>query len=284
MPTRTGPPTVSGRWSLLPERLGLPEAGSAPGSGTGPADPGAVTMRAHALALTLLERHGVVTKGAVAAERVPGGFSAVYPVLRAMEETGQCRRGYFVEGLGGAQFALPGAVDRMRALAGDTLASATSPANGAAPPGQAGPGGGLPWETVPAGGASGGDDERRAVVLAAADPAQPYGAALSWPARPEETATSHRPGRKAGALAVLFGGELVLYVERGGKTLLSWTDDPAALEPGARALAAAVRDGALGRITVEKADGDVIAFDSPLTRALESAGFRHTPRGLRLRG
>ena len=130
MPTRTGPPTVSGRWSLLPERYGLPAAGdllaadALPG-GPAPAggDPGAATMRAHALALTLLERHGVVTKGAVAAERIPGGFAAVYPVLRAMEETGQCRRGYFVEGLGGAQFALPGAVDRMRALAGDPVAA-----------------------------------------------------------------------------------------------------------------------------------------------------------------
>src|SRR5215475_9882698 len=103
MPSRTGPPTVSGRWSLLPPRD--------PG---GDADP---TLRAHALALTLLERHGVRTRGAVAAERIAGGFAAVYPVLRAMEEAGQARRGYFVEGLGGAQFALPGAVDRMRALA-----------------------------------------------------------------------------------------------------------------------------------------------------------------------
>jgi ATP-dependent Lhr-like helicase len=135
------------------------------------------------------------------------------------------------------------------------------------------PGGGLPA-----------DDARRAVVLAAADPAQPYGAALAWPARPEETATSHRPGRKAGAIVLLFGGELVLYVERGGKTLLSWTDNPVALEPCARALATAVRDGALGRITVEKADGGMVMVDSPLTRALEAAGFRHTPRGLRLRG
>ena len=106
MPSRTGPPTVTGRWSLLPARAG-------------DADGAAATMRAHAQALTLLERHGVLTKGAVAAERVPGGFGAVYPVLRAMEETGQCRRGYFVAGLGAAQFALPGAVDRMRALAGD---------------------------------------------------------------------------------------------------------------------------------------------------------------------
>jgi ATP-dependent helicase Lhr and Lhr-like helicase len=239
-------------------------------------------MRAHALALTLLERHGVVTRGAVAAERIPGGFAAVYPVLRAMEETGQCRRGYFVEGLGGAQFALPGAVDRMRALAGDLLNRDGLVGGGTA--GQPGTPGGLDASPAFPGGAVPADDPRRAVVLAAADPAQPYGAALGWPARPEETATSHRPGRKAGAVVVLFGGELVLYVERGGKTLLSWTDNPVALEPCARALAAAVRDGALGRITVEKADGGMVMLDSPLTRALESAGFRHTPRGLRLRG
>jgi ATP-dependent Lhr-like helicase len=211
----------------------------------------------------------VLTKGAVAAERIPGGFAAVYPVLRAMEETGQCRRGYFVEGLGGAQFALPGAVDRMRALAGDAVAATVA---------------GTETGTLEAGG-SDVPGSRRAVVLAAADPAQPYGAALPWPARPDETVSSHRPGRKAGAVVVLFGGELVLYVERGGKTLLSWTEDPAALEPCAKALAGAVRDGALGRITVEKADGGgIVAQDSPLTRALESAGFRHTPRGLRLRG
>ncbi|MGH3281152.1 MAG: Lhr family helicase, partial [Trebonia sp.] len=285
MPTRTGPPTVSGRWSLLPERYGLPAAdggfagdladGHLPG-----ADPGAATMRAHALALTLLERHGVVTKGAVAAERIPGGFAAVYPVLRAMEETGQCRRGYFVEGLGGAQFALPGAVDRMRALAGDMVA-----ATAAGTPDAAGfPDDARPGQPVHPDQPAQSSDSRRAVVLAAADPAQPYGAALSWPSRPEETASSHRPGRKAGAVVVLFGGDLVLYVERGGKTLLSWTEDPAALEPCADALAGAVRDGALGRVTVEKADGGVVAFDSPLTRALESAGFRPTPRGLRLRG
>jgi len=286
MPTRTGPPTVSGRWSLLPERYGLPEPDGAvapnglPGSPAGYTDPGAATMRAHALALTLLERHGVVTKGAVAAERIPGGFGAVYPVLRAMEETGQCRRGYFVEGLGGAQFALPGAVDRMRALAGDLVAATTAdPASPEAGTGAAFPAGpSLPGQTARH------EESRRPLVLAAADPAQPYGAALSWPARPEEAATGHRPGRKAGAVVVLFNGELVLYVERGGKTLLSWTEDLAALEPCAKALAGAVRDGALGRITVEKADGGVVAYDSPLTRALESAGFRHTPRGLRLRG
>jgi len=236
MPTRTGPPTVSGRWSLLPGR-------------PAEAEPGAQTVRAHALALTLLERHGVLTRGAVAAERVDGGFAAVYPVLRAMEEAGQCRRGYFVDGLGAAQFALPGAVDRMRAMSGRASNSA-----------------------------------ERAVVLAAADPAQPYGAALPWPDRPGEMPTSHRPGRKAGALVVLVDGSLVLYVERGGRTLLSWADDPELLGPSAAALAAAVRDGALGRLTVERADGLSLGIhDSPLAQALEAAGFRPTPRGLRLR-
>jgi ATP-dependent Lhr-like helicase len=245
MPSRTGPPTVSGRWSLSPSRVGDD-------------DPGAATMRAHAHALTLLERHGVVTRGAVAAERVPGGFAAVYPVLRAMEETGQCRRGYFVEGLGAAQFALPGAVDRMRALG-------AAPRDGAGPPDGAAPRG-----------------QGQVVVLASADPAQPFGAALPWPARPGETAAAHRPGRKAGAVVVLRDGDLVLYVERGGKTLLSWTDEEAALGPCAAALADAVRAGALGRVTVEKADGAAV-HDSPLAAALESAGFRPTPRGLRLR-
>lgn len=240
MPTRTGPPTVSGRWSLLPGR------GPLAATGQDDVDP---TMRAHALALTLLERHGVLTRGAVAAERITGGFAAVYPVLRAMEEAGQCRRGYFVEGLGGAQFALTGAVDRMRALAdphGDRLSG-------------------------------------QALVLAAADPAQPYGAALPWPDRPGETPASHRPGRKAGALTLLVDGSLVLYVERGGRTLLSWTEDAEVLAPATAALAAAVRVGALGRLTVERADGERAGGDSPLTQALETAGFRPTPRGLRLR-
>ena len=128
-----------------------------------------------------------------------------------------------------------------------------------------------------------GHSPERALVLAAADPAQPYGAALAWPERPGETAASHRPGRKAGALVVLVDGSLVLYVERGGRTLLSWTDDPERLATSANALAAAVRDGALGRLTVERADGERAGGDSPLTQALEAAGFRPTPRGLRLR-
>jgi len=228
----------------------------------GAADPDQ-TMRAHALALTLLERHGVLTRGAVAAERITGGFAAVYPVLRAMEEAGQCRRGYFVEGLGGAQFALPGAVDRMRALDPGSFRGDGVPRDRAVP-------GGLPPGS--------------ALVLAAADPAQPYGAALPWPDRPGETPASHRPGRKAGALTVLVDGSLVLYVERGGRTLLSWTDEAEVLAPAATALAAAVRAGALGRLTVERADGDRAGGDSPLTQALESAGFRPSPRGLRLRG
>jgi ATP-dependent Lhr-like helicase len=246
MPTRTGPPTVSGRWSLLPGRGVLATA-----------DPDQ-TVRAHALALTLLERHGVLTRGAVAAERITGGFAAVYPVLRAMEEAGQCRRGYFVEGLGGAQFALPGAVDRMRAL----------------DPGMVRGDGSSHDRRV-----SGGP----ALVLAAADPAQPYGAALPWPDRPGETPASHRPGRKAGALTVLVDGSLILYVERGGRTLLSWSDETEVLAPAAAALAAAVRAGALGRLTVERADGERAGGDSPLTQALEAAGFRPSPRGLRLR-
>jgi ATP-dependent helicase Lhr and Lhr-like helicase len=258
MASRTGPPTVTGRWSLLPE-----------------ADPDP-TRRLHALARTLLERHGIVTKGAVTAERAPGGFGTLYPVLRAMEEAGHCRRGYFVEGLGGAQFALPGAVDRMRAMAADAAAPAGPPAEPQYP--------GKP-PAVPArpGEAEQEAARERMTVLAAADPANPFGAALAWPARPGEVPGGHRPGRKAGALVVLSGGQLVLYVERGGKTLLSWTSDPAVLAPAAAGLAEAVRGGALGRLTVERADGSGV-YESPLAQALADAGFRPTPRGLRLRG
>ncbi|MFI6885471.1 ATP-dependent helicase [Streptosporangium canum] len=241
LPTRSGPPTVGGRWWLLPGAADDP------------------TQRAHAQAEALLERHGVVTRGAVTAERLPGGFAAVYQVLRAFEESGRCRRGYFVEGLGGAQFALPGAVDRMRAAAAPSRSEAPAPD---------------PWSTRRPEG-----NGRRAVVLAAADPANPYGAALPWPAHPGEV--SHKPGRKAGSLVVLVDGHLVLYVERGGKTLLSFTDDDR-LQPAVDALALAVRDGALGKLTVERADGTAIN-DSPLGAALESAGFHPTPRGLRLR-
>ena len=244
LPSRSGPPTVSGRWSALPPAESDP------------------TRRRHAQARALLERHGILIRGAAAAEHVSGGFGALYPVLRALEEAGQCRRGYFVEGLGAAQFALPGAVDRMRAMADTARASAVAAD---------------PWATPPS------QPARRMIVLSAADPANAYGAALPWPERPEDSATGHKPGRKAGALVVLCDGELVLYVERGGKTLLSWTSEPELLEPAAAELAAAVRAGALGRLTVERADGAGV-YDSPLARALESAGFRPTPKGLRLRG
>ncbi|KXK61368.1 DEAD/DEAH box helicase, partial [Micromonospora rosaria] len=238
LPTRGGPPTVAGRWSRLPER---------------DTDP---TRRAAALADLLLDRHGIVTRGAVVAEQVPGGFAAVYPVLSALEERGAARRGYFVEGLGAAQFAVPGAVDRIRAVA----------------------------ETLD-GRARGGP----ALVLAATDPANPYGAALPWPDRVLDSgddaapATGHRAGRKAGALVVLVGGDLALYVERGGRTLLSFTDDPEALAAAGKALADAVHAGALGALSVERADGGSVR-SSPLRDALTAAGFRATPRGLRLRG
>ncbi|MGN9803652.1 ATP-dependent helicase [Micromonospora sp. L32] len=239
LPTRGGPPTVAGRWSRLPER---------------DTDP---TRRSAALADLLLERHGVVTRGAVMAEQVVGGFAAVYPVLSALEERGAARRGYFVEGLGAAQFAVPGAVDRIRALA--------DPVDGAR--GRGGP----------------------AVVLAATDPANPYGAALPWPERVVDSgdgvapATGHRAGRKAGALVVLVDGDLVLYVERGGRTILSFADDAEALAAAGKALADAVHSGALGAMSVERADGEAVR-SSPLRDALTAAGFRATPRGLRLRG
>jgi ATP-dependent Lhr-like helicase len=119
-------------------------------------------------------------------------------------------------------------------------------------------------------------------VLAATDPANAYGAALPWPPRPDETASGHKPGRKAGALVVLAEGVLVLYVERGGRSLLSWPVPDELLQPAVDALALAVRDGALGKLTVERADGAAVT-GTGLGRALETAGFRATPRGLRLR-
>ena len=250
MPTRTGPPTAAGRWSLTPERESDP------------------TRRSHALAESLLERHGVVTRGAVVAERAPGGFAGVYRVLTAFEEAGRCRRGYFVETLGAAQFAVPGAVDRMRALA--RRAPASGPDD--------------PWQTPVPGGWRGVGQRNDVLVLAAADPANPYGAALPWPSREAADGpdAGHRPGRKAGAVVVLVDGELVLYVERGGRSLLSWPAEGDRLQTAVDALALAVRDGGLGRLAVERADGGRI-LDSPLASALEAAGFHPTPRGLRLR-
>lgn len=231
LPVRPGPPAGAGRWALLPERRGDH------------------TRSMSALAEQLLDRHGVLTRGAVASEQVSGGFSALYPVLKAMEEAGRCRRGYFVERLGAAQFATAGAVDLMRSLAGE--------------PGE------------PTG----------ALVLAATDPANPFGAALAWPEKTAQGPTSpraHRPGRKAGALVVIVEGALVLYVERGGRSLLTFHSEPSVLQPAVDALALAVRRGALGKLAVERSDGEPVV-DSSVARAMESAGFRHTPRGLKLR-
>jgi ATP-dependent helicase Lhr and Lhr-like helicase len=230
MPSRSGPPTVAGRWSLVAVREPDP------------------TRRAHARAEAFLERHGVLTRGALDTERVTGGFSAVYRVLRAQEESGQIVRGYVVEGLGAAQFAARGAVDRLRTFSRD---------DGTLPPA-----------------------DPAAVVLAAADPAQPYGAALPWP---DPTGDGkHRPARKAGALAVLVDGVPALYVERGGRTLLSFTEDEPALRAAATGLSRAVKEGWLGQLAVQKADGEV-ALTSRLSTILRDAGFRATPSGLRLR-
>ncbi|WP_405456791.1 DEAD/DEAH box helicase [Streptomyces sp. NBC_00101] len=231
--SRTGPPTVSGRWALLPGPEPEP------------------THRAHALARTLLDRHGVVTRGAVQAEGVEGGFSATYRILAAFEDNGQARRGYVVEGLGAAQFAMDGAVDRLRAA---------STARDRRDPG-----------SVP-----------RAVVLAAADPANAYGAALPWPESPD--GAGHKPGRKAGSLVVLVDGELTLYMERGGKSLLAWPPDPEApaLRAAAEALAAQAKAGVLGTVTVERTNG-ASSLTSPVGKVLEAAGFLATPKGMRLR-
>ena len=227
---------VVGRWALLPARESDP------------------TVTAYTRAEVLLDRYGVLTRGSVAAEDVPGGFAGVYRVLAAAEESGRVRRGYFIEGLGAAQFGSTGAVDRLRA--------------GARPLGDA------PRSAPPA------------LVLAACDPANPYGAALSWPTRDpvEGGGRGHQPARKAGALVVLVDGELVLYVERGGRSLLTWSEDPTPLQAAADALALAVREGVLGKLTVERTDGTpVLRSEHALTEALAQAGFHATPRGLRLR-
>lgn len=245
MPVRTGPPETAGRWALLPER---------------DSDP---TRRAHATAEHLLERHGVVTRGAVMSERVAGGFAGVYKVLSAFEDTGRCRRGYFIEGLGAAQFGTAGAIDRLRTFSERA------------------------------------DAKPGAVTLAATDPANPYGAALPWPdasgrgadqaiekaAQKAAEKAGHRPGRKAGALVVLVDGDLTMYVERGGRTLLTWSDDPERLVPAASALADATRRGALGKLVVERADGAALlgGGSTPLRAALDEAGFVATPKGLRMR-
>jgi ATP-dependent Lhr-like helicase len=224
-----GPPRAAGRWSLVADLVG---------------EEPTPTERGHALATALLERHGVVTREAVVSEGIGGGYASVYPVLRAMEESGRARRGYFVAGLGAAQFALPGAVDRLRAVR---------------------------------------EDEPVVQVLAATDPAQPYGAALAWPrSDPDERLPLQRA---AGAYVVLVDGRAVLYLERGGRSLVRL---PAAADETltARAVAALPRlvalDGPMRELRLERIDRGPVA-ESPMAAALRDVGFRPSYRGYLLR-
>ena len=232
---------MAGRWSRLPDR-----------------EPNA-TRRTTARTEALLERHGVLTRGAVMAEQVVGGFSGGLP------------------GAAGVRGEQPGPARLLRRDPGrGPVRHARARSTGCAP---------SPRPTALPGGA---------VVLAATDPANVYGAALPWPERPaagdpeavdvgegtgsEPEASGHRAGRKAGALVVLVDGELVLYVERGGKTLLSWTEDEHVLKEAATALSSAVSAGALGRMVVQKADGASVHTSTPLSAALQAAGFAATAR------
>src|SRR5829696_7099414 len=242
---RPGAPQVQGRWSL-----------------TGPlfADAPAHGPRMRAVAELLLERYGIVTRETVLAEGIPGGFAGLYGELSNLETLGTARRGYFVEGLGGAQFALPAAVERLRGLRADD---------------PAGP-----------------------VVLAATDPANPYGASLPWPKRDAERSEAgdgarpsggRRPARVAGAHVVSLEGEPVLYVEKGGKGLVPLREarlDGAGeaapwLAAALEALADHVRRGRLRRLALERFDGEPVV-GSPVEGALVEAGFRQGPRKLTL--
>jgi ATP-dependent Lhr-like helicase len=231
--SRLGPPAGAGRWSLVADLL---QPGASP------------TEQAHALAGALLSRHGIVTREGVNAEGVSGGFTGVYPVLKALEESGRLRRGWFVAGLGAAQFALPGAVERLRGVR-DTRPSSSE------------------------------HDDATMLVLAATDPAQPYGAALAWPERAETRATS--PARAAGAHVVLVDGAVVAYVERGGRSLSTFASD---VDPArwADALVVAHKEGRVGALQLQTIDGQP-ARTGPLAPALRAAGFVDGYRGLTLR-
>ncbi|XAS68520.1 DEAD/DEAH box helicase [Micrococcaceae bacterium Sec5.7] len=229
--TAPTPPLAAGRWSALPS----PEL-----------DP---TIHARATAELLLDRYGVVTRGSVMAEQILGGFGLMYKVLARLEEAGRCRRGYFIEHLGAAQFAVPATVDRLRSYAEDTQLAKPDPV---------------------------------ALALAATDPANPYGAALPWPAPNVEAGSGHRPGRKAGSLVVMVDGALVLYVERGGKTLLVFSDLTPVLAGAAAALVDVVKRGAVDKLIMERVNGHGI-LDTPVAAALTAAGAYSTPKGLRIR-
>jgi ATP-dependent Lhr-like helicase len=204
------------------------------------------TERRAALSKSLLERYGVLTREAAAAEGIAGGFSSVYPVLKAMEESGQVRRGYFVAGLGATQFALPGADDRLRG-------ERESPE----------------------------PESAQTLVLAATDPANPYGAALPWPSAAPEGAS--RPQRAAGAQVVLRAGELLAWIGRTETNLLAFlpAEDPARVAAArdlAGALARLVESGRRRAVLVGKVDGRD-PRDSALAPHLVEAGFLHGSRG-----
>jgi ATP-dependent Lhr-like helicase len=210
------PAHAGGRWSLLRSP-----------------DPDPTTAAA-AWANVLLARYGVLTRAHVAAEGVPGGYTRLYPVLAKMEEIGKLRRGYFIEGMGGAQFALPGAVDRLR-----------------------------------------GDDRRRVLGLAATDPANPFGAALAWPER------EVRFQRAAGAYVILGDGNLLAYLDRGGRRLSLLTEGMDSYGEIAREVAAIA--GRHRRLRIERID-DHPAQAAPFGSALTEWGFVPAPQGLAYRG
>ena len=265
-------------------------------------EPVEATVTALARADLLLDRYGVLTRGCLQVEDSAGGFSQLYRIYSAAEDRALVRRGYFIEGLGAAQFAAPATVDLLRSTA-DSLSVPASPQGFGATQGF-GASAYTPQRT---------DTERvygtfTVTLLAATDPANPYGAALSWSAIPSfahegEGTVKHRPARKAGACVVLVDGAPVLYVERGAKTLLAFTTDPVLLEAAAPALARLVSAGGAEKISVEKVNdvellgthtvststlgasgGEVVEHPvEALRAALQAQGFYATVRGLSLR-
>jgi len=226
-------PGSEGRWSLL-----VPPGTSQPNA----------TERQTTIATQLIDRYGILTREMVSNEGVIGGFAGLYPVFKAMEEAGKIRRGYFVAGLGAAQFAAPGADDRLRERRTD-------------------------------------EDERadKVFVLAATDPANPYGAALPWP-RTDESAA--RPQRAAGARVILHRGSLIGYLGRTGQQLISFLPESEPERGDARAaLAAALAEmaGPGEPVFVTKIDG-LAPGESDLAQDLSSVGFTATSRGYLHRG
>lgn len=265
-------------------------------------EPVEATVAALARADLLLDRYGVLTRGCLQVEDSAGGFSQLYRIYSAAEDRALVRRGYFIEGLGAAQFAAPATVDLLRSTA-DSLSIPSGP-QGFGATQSFGASAYTPQRT---------DTEQvygtfTVTLLAATDPANPYGAALSWPTIPSFAGegvgvVKHRPARKAGACVVLVDGAPVLYVERGAKTLLAFTTDPVLLEAAAPALARLVSAGGAEKISVEKvndvellgthtlgsftsgtSDGEAVEHPvEALRAALQAQGFYATVRGLSLR-